>query len=125
MADAIDRRTALTIGGAAAAAAAGGLPAVAATFKPAGGVVLFDASSREVRGMAEAVRGQRLLALDQDPVRMWRTHLAGRRSPVRGLTRWSDYLVLRGMAEEEGLRLVAEARVATAGGPMIVDWSMA
>ena len=122
MAAGIDRRALLALGGVAMAAGAG---AAVPTPTPASGILFFDPNSPEARAAAALAHGQRLVALAGDPVRQWRDGMGSQRGPVRGLTRWSDYLVLRGLAEENGLRLVSEARVATAGGAMIVRWHMA
>jgi len=118
----VNRRGALALGG--AAVAAGALPAAAARA-PATGVLLFDPRSAPARALAAKAQGERLVAVVGDPVRLWRDALADDRGPVRGLTRWSDYLLLRGLAEENGLRLRSETRVPGEGGAMIVDWRMA
>ena len=118
----IDRRGALALGG--SAILAGAMPPADATrIGRAGGVTVFDPRSPEARTLAGEAEGHRLVALSGDPVRMWRA-LAQHRGPVRGLTRWSDYLVLRGLAEERGLRLKREARIETAAGAAIFDWRM-
>ena len=117
----LDRRGVLALGGAAVAAA----PALGAL--PAGrgsAVLIFDPASVEARALAAPAKGYRLVALTGDPVRLWRDGLAEHRGPVAGLTRWSDYLVLRGLAEEGGLRLRSEERVATGRGPLLVRWQM-
>lgn len=117
----VDRRTLLAAGG--AAAAMGAIPATAGA-PAASGVLLFDPGSAEARAEAATARGQRLIALDGDPVRIWRNALAAHRGPVAGLTRWSDYVVLRSLAEERGLRIRNEERVAVMRGAMIVRWRM-
>ena len=122
----LDRRGVLALGG--AAVAAGVVPAAAAARRARGaasGMLVFDPSSAEARATAANMRGHRLVALEGDPVRLWRAHLAEAPGPLHGVTRWSDYLILRGLAEERGQRLRSEARVVTTRGPMIVRWSMA
>lgn len=123
MAAEIDRRAMLTIGGAAVALASGAGATLPAT-PAAGGVLFFEPTSPEARAQAAVERGQRLVALGGDPVRQWRDALGQHRGPVGGLTRWSDYLILRGLAEERGLRLTREERVPSAGGALIVRWQM-
>ncbi len=48
--------------------------------------------------------GARIIRLDDDPVRMWRQELsavlANRETKLFGLTRWADYLIVRGLAAE-------------------------
>jgi len=124
MAVQLDRRTALIAGVAFAAGTLTGA-ASAATRQSQATVLLFDPAVQEARALAGAANGPRLVAVAGDPMRLWRQKLAGNTGPIRGITRWSDYLVLRGLAEEQGLRVRREEQVETAGGPMILDWSMA
>lgn len=116
----IDRRTALSLGGAALLA-----PAVASAGKTprASGVLLFDPASPEARAMAQAAKGQRLIALEGDPVRLWRDRLHDVPGPIGGIMRWSDYLILRGLAAEIGLRVRSEDYVLVEGKPMLVRWT--
>ncbi|MBX9664513.1 hypothetical protein [Novosphingobium sp.] len=46
---------------------------------------------------------------------------------VEGLTRWSDWTVLRGLLEEQGLRRTAETRTSAplSGHDGLLRWSMA
>jgi hypothetical protein len=48
--------------------------------------------------------GARIITLDADPVRLWRTDVGEllRRPDTRlfGVTRWADYLIVRGLAAE-------------------------
>jgi len=118
----IGRRAALTLGGAAVLAPAA---ASAATGKPACGVLVFDPASPQARTMAKAVYGQRLVALEGDPVRLWRAQLADAKGPVGGITSWADFLILRGLAAEQGLRVVQEDHVPVAGKAMLVRWTAA
>lgn len=112
----LDRRSAIAVGAAALLVAA---PACAA--RPGAGILLFDPASAEARRRAAAARGQRLIALIGDPIRLWRgLSFAG---PVSGLTSWSDYLILRGLAEEAGLRLRREDHHRAAGQPLLVSWA--
>jgi hypothetical protein len=118
----IDRRAALGLGGAALL-----VPAVASAgaTRPASGIMLFDPASAEARAMAKDARGQRLIPLKGDPVRFWRDSLADVAGPIGGITSWSDYVMLRGLAAEQGLRVRSEEHIAVAGKPMLVRWTAA
>lgn len=118
----IDRRAALSLGAAALL-----VPAVASagTTRPVSGIMLFDPASPEARAMAQEARGQRLIALNGDPVRFWRDRLANAVGPIGGITSWSDYVLLRGLAAEHGLRVRHEEHIAVAGKPMLVRWTAA
>ncbi len=118
----IDRRAAIGLGGAALLAPA---MAAAGPTQRASGILLFDPQSPESRAMAWEARGQRLVALTGDPVRQWRASLADAAGPIGGITKWSDYLILRGLAAEQGLRVRSEETVAVAGKPMLVRWTAA
>ena len=51
-----------------------------------------------------AENGARIITLDADPVRLWRTEVGEllRRPDTRlfGVTRWADFLIVRGLAAE-------------------------
>jgi hypothetical protein len=53
--------------------------------------------------------GARLVALEADPVRQWRGAdarlLAARGTRLVGITRWPEFLIVRGLAEESGRRV--------------------
>jgi len=120
----IDRRTMLAFGG--ATVAAGLVPAAATAGRTqAAGILFFDPASATARAMARQTRGQRLIALAGDPVRLWRDTVDARESTVGGITRWSDYLLLRELAAEHGLRIRREEYLRSAGQPMLVHWAAA
>ncbi|MEO8309366.1 MAG: hypothetical protein ABI616_15125 [Pseudomonadota bacterium] len=56
--------------------------------------------------------GARIIALDDDPVRMWRseigTLLQQRDTRLFGMTRWADLLIVRGLAAESRRHLQYE-----------------
>jgi hypothetical protein len=56
-----------------------------------------------------AGNGARLVALEADPVRQWRgAHaqlLGARGTRLLGVTRWPEFLLVRGLAEESGRRV--------------------
>jgi hypothetical protein len=118
----IDRRAALGLAGAALLAP---VVASAGTTGPASGILLFDPNSPKARALAQEVRGQRLVALTGDPVRLWRDSLADAAGPIGGITNWSDYVILRGLAAEQGLRVRSEEHIAVPGNPMLVRWTAA
>jgi hypothetical protein len=99
---------------------AGGVVGVAATaFAPgavqaagqlaaaaSASVVLHDPRIALPEDVAEglAANGARIITLGDDPVRLWRTEVGAllRRPDTRlfGVTRWADYLIVRGLAAE-------------------------
>ena len=80
---------------------ADGLSAAAAAT-----VVLHDPRIPLPPEVAERLtaNGARIIALDDDPVRMWRTEVGEllRHPDTRlfGVTHWADYLIVRGLAAE-------------------------
>ena len=118
----IDRRAALTLAGVSVAA---GIAPVQAVVRPASGVLLFDPNLPDARAAAASAFGQRLVALQGDPVRLWRDRMRGHPGPVHGITRWSDYLLLSELAAEQGLRITHEQRIAVPGAAMLVRWTAA
>lgn len=66
---------------------------------------LPDAVIRRLAG-----NGARVIALAADPVRQWRSSedaplLAARATCLLGVTRWPEFLLVRGLAEESGRRV--------------------
>ncbi|MEY4760409.1 MAG: hypothetical protein RLZZ200_265 [Pseudomonadota bacterium] len=90
--------------GSALAASATGLDAVAAVEGAT--IVLVDPRLPMPAAVAERLRqnGARVIELDDDPVRMWRSDigqvLAHPETRLFGYTRWADYLIVRGLAAE-------------------------
>ncbi len=64
-------------------------------------------------------QGARVIALEADPVRMWRGgHAALLGAPTTrllGVTNWPKFLMVRGLAEESGRRLRYQRLDATSG----------
>jgi len=100
-------------------AGVGGVVAATAAATPAGAVsvetlgaaqsatvVLHDPKLPMPADVAARLtaNGARIIALDGDPVRLWRTEVGAvlRRPDTRlfGLTRWADYLIVKGLAAE-------------------------
>jgi hypothetical protein len=91
-------------------------------------VVLHDAA---VAAPLEALREFHVapatcIALDADPVRMWRGSqaplLADRNTRLSGATTWPQFLMVRGLAEESGRRVRAQRFDRTRS---IVTWLIA
>ena len=73
---------------------------------PQGGVVVYRPGSQHSRDFASVLQssGVTAIALVGDPVRQWRDSLqqviAEQSEPFYGLTDWSDYQLMRGLAAE-------------------------
>lgn len=71
-----------------------------------GGVVVYRAGSQQGQNFALALQssGVTAIALVGDPVRQWRDSLGqvieAQSEPFYGLTDWSDYQLMRGLAAE-------------------------
>lgn len=127
-----DRRNFL-VGGATAAGAMGlggaaeaGQEALA--LAASASVVLHDprlGMSEEVAARI-AANGTRVIALTDDPVRLWRGEIGEllRQPDTRlfGVTRWADLLMVRGLAAESGRRLQYEKLDRTTG---VFTWLIA
>ena len=73
-----------------------------------------------------ADNGAHLIALEADPVRQWRGDaaalLAMRATRLLGVTRWPEFLLVRGLAEESGRRVRYQRFDAATGA---ITWLMA
>jgi hypothetical protein len=71
-------------------------------------------------------RQARLVVLREDPVRQWRDEsaawLAQRDARLLGITRWPDFLMLRGLAAESRLHVRFASAVSEAG---VLTWLIA
>jgi len=112
--------------GSALAGAAVGLPmgAQAAAMAPA--LVVFDSRLAESADYARSAAALQHLDLAQISPRDAHKAMAGA-GRIEGLTRWSDWTVLRGLLESDGLRRAGEARLAAplSGHDGLWRWSMA
>lgn len=123
-----DRRQFLALGGLATAATL--LPSLEAVgWSPgAGRAVLVHDPALAVPGVLAtriAGEGGRIVALDGDPVRLWRDGLDAQvRATGRlyGYTLWADLLIFRGLAREVRLNLAREQLDAETGR---VAWMIA
>jgi hypothetical protein len=87
-------------------------------------IVLHDARIAMPDAVAQRLReqGARLVTLELDPVRQWRDGLGElfqhADSRLLGVTRWADYLMLRGLAAESR-RHVRYERLNSAGDAFV------
>lgn len=97
------RRDFLQLAGAGAAGAAAAAAAVAATAAARGPAVIVHDPAFTVPADFTAGLAATVVALNADPVRLWRdglkTLVAGR-SALYGLTLWADLLIFQGLAAE-------------------------
>ena len=110
------------------AALASASPTAALLAASKASVVLHDPRlviDIQVAARLEAA-GARFIALDNDPVRQWRGAqrelLAHRDTRLFGVTRWPDFLIVRGLAAETR-RLVRHERLDPASG--VMTWLIA
>jgi hypothetical protein len=89
-------------------------------------VLVFDSRLAESADYARGVAAAQRIDLAQVPLRALHQALAGA-VRIEGLTRWSDWTVLRGLLESDGLRRADEARLAApiSGHDGLWRWSMA
>ena len=76
-----------------------------------------DLALKDANGLAAPLKG--------DLVRAWSAKLSKHRGAIIGYTNWSDYVLLRGLAEERGLRLPAETQMRGPAGKTLFRWIMA
>jgi len=107
--------------GSALAGAVAAVP-VAARAAEAAALVVYDSRLAESASFA----GGQGIDLADMSLRDAHAALAGA-ARVEGLTRWSDWTVLRGLLEEQGLRRTAETRASAplSGHDGLLRWSMA
>ena len=107
--------------GGALAGAAAAVP-FAAQAAEASAMIVYDSRLAESASFA----GGRGIDLAHISLREARDRLEGA-ARVEGLTRWSDWTVLRGLLEEQGLRRTAETRATAplSGHDGLLRWSMA
>jgi hypothetical protein len=115
-----DRRGVLKGGALVGAVAA--VPVAVHADAEAAGAVVYDSRLAESASFA----GRRGIDLAAMSLREAHAALAGS-TRVEGLTRWSDWTVLRGLLEEQGLRRTAETRLGAplSGHDGLLRWSMA
>jgi hypothetical protein len=74
---------------------------------------------------ALCVRAERIIPLSGDPVRFWRGERARLSGGVAGVTRWSDFLLLRELAYEQRWRVRSETHHSSVDGPLLVSFRLA
>lgn len=108
----VSRRGLIMASGGVALVGVAGLGMRALSSAPAGataGALAFvDPSIRQSRAFGEAFTTTVQLG-SEDPVRLWRALTTPPRM-VAGITGWADYLMMRQIAQEAGLRVRHEAR---------------
>lgn len=122
----LDRRT--TMKGSALLGASALLPlsvARATTDQP---LMVYDSRLSETHTFVDGRQGHAKLDIAREEGRLWQAarESGPRQRKVEGLTRWSDYVQLRELFEEQGLRVVAERKLAAplAGRGELFRWSM-
>ena len=112
----LNRRSLLKAG--ALASLSGSAAARAATQSPA--LIVFDSRLPASRAFAARQAGARIDLAHQD-AEFWRAlRAASPEGRISGLTRWSDWVAVRGLLEEKGKRLRAERRTG-----LLFQWEMA
>jgi hypothetical protein len=90
-------------------------------------VLIVDAASPQAwdiaRGMG--IHHARIIPLSGDPIRFWRDQRQRLSGRVAGVTRWSDFLLLRELAHEERQRVRGETHHPIAGGALLVSFVIA
>jgi hypothetical protein len=113
----MNRRTLLKSGAVAGGIAAA--PVAAGAFIPPA-LIVFDGRVLSSRAFAHKMGGRRL-DIAQEDILFWRnlraTNKGGR---IEGLTSWSDWVLVRGLLEEKGLRVKQEAKAGK-----LFRWTMA
>lgn len=109
--------------GSALAGSAVAAPAFAASLGDAP-LVAFDSRVPESLAFAATQHGAQQIDLADGLENAWRA--LGSPQRVTGLTRWSDWTALRGLLEEQGLRLTEEMLVAAplSGRNHLFRWTM-
>jgi hypothetical protein len=120
----IDRRGLLK--GSALAGVAAGIPMAAQAAAMAPALVVFDSRLAESADYGRSAAAPGHLDLAAVSLREVHQAIAGA-ARIEGLTRWSDWTVLRGLLEADGLRRASEARLAAplSGHDGLWRWSMA
>jgi hypothetical protein len=89
-------------------------------------LLVFDSRLAESADYARGAAAVQRIDLATTPLRAVHQAVAGA-GLIEGLTRWSDWTVLRGLLEADGLRRASEARLAAplSGHDGLWRWSMA
>lgn len=87
-------------------------------------LTVFTDDFPQARDLARKTMQSTLVPLKGDLIYLFNARIARYRGAIQGYTSWSDYVLLRGLAEERGLRLRAEAQLSGAGRTLF-RWVMA
>lgn len=121
-----DRRTAIK--GSAVLGAGAALPLSAARAAVDRPLAIFDSRLAESRAFLDARQALTALDIAGEEGGLWEAarRIAPRPNAVEGLTRWSDYVQLRELFEEQGLRVAAERKLPAplAGHGELFRWTM-
>lgn len=126
----IDRRQMLVAAGAAAIGTMVPMEmARAATRERTRPVVLFDPAIQGARAMARkqatTLDGATLLPVAGDRIHFWARNLRGHEGDIIGITGWNDFVLLRGVAVEDGRRVQSEHKLAAQTGASAFVWTIA
>jgi hypothetical protein len=90
-------------------------------------VLIIDAASPQAGDIARGLgmHHARIIPLSGDPIRFWRDERQRLSGRVAGVTRWSDFLLLRELAYEERLRVSGETHHSIGGGALLVSFIIA
>ncbi len=121
------RRDILVGSGAAATAIVASSAANTLNEGSAGASVLtvYTDEISSARDLALKTSQAKVTALKGDLVQLWKARIGDHRGAIHGYTSWSDYILLRGLGEEQGLRLRAEAQLRYQGNKPVFRWIMA
>lgn len=123
------RRDVLAGGGGAAlavfSAAQANSVAGATAQKPVLTVYTQDLPQARELALKDRKAASQLVPLGGDLIHAWKAQVARHGGAIEGYTSWSDYVLLRGLAEEQGLRLRAEAQLRGGAGKTVFRWIMA
>jgi hypothetical protein len=90
--------------------------------------MVYDSRLKETRSFLHGRQGHPKLDIAREEGSLWQTarKLGTRPHTVEGLTRWSDYVQLREIFEEQGLRVTTERKLAAplSGRGELFRWSM-
>ncbi|MEZ5893333.1 MAG: hypothetical protein R3C58_09365 [Parvularculaceae bacterium] len=119
------RRQVLTAAGAIGLIA----PNAFATGAPSSGLFLYDRRDAASRRLASAAAssGVRLMDVSGEHHKFWRgvRAAANNAGETSGVTRWSDWVAIRGEFEASGKRVIAEERLNLRSGPAtLFFWRM-
>jgi hypothetical protein len=122
----LDRRT--TMKGSALLGASALLPLSAARATADQPLMVYDSRLKETHAFLQGRQGHPRLDIAGEEGSLWQAarEVGPRPRTAEGLTRWSDYVQLREIFEEHGLRVVAERKLAAslAGRGELFRWSM-